>query len=229
GTSKLFGFSLMKNFSYPYFSRSVAEFWRRWHISLNTWFRDYLYIPLGGSKGNNLLKVRNIFIIFIVSGFWHGANWTFIVWGALNALFILPSILMKTNRNNINHIESNRLLLPSFREFIGIIFTFGLIVFSWIFFRSETITDAIQYIQRMITTYNIGIGYPYKLMKQDVSLIFFISVMLIFEWCMRTKDHPFQFSGMKISRPIRWGIYIIFSLLILWFSGQQAEFIYFQF
>src|SRR5690606_29465848 len=108
GTAKLFGFNLMKNFDFPYFSRDIAEFWRRWHISLSTWFRDYLYIPLGGSRVNSTLQVRNIFIIFLVSGFWHGANWTFIVWGALNALYFLPLLLTKRNRKNIDVVARGR-------------------------------------------------------------------------------------------------------------------------
>jgi len=116
GTARLFGFELLKNFSFPYFSRDIAEFWRRWHISLSTWFRDYLYIPLGGSKGGIWMKVRNTFIIFLVSGFWHGANWTFIAWGFLNALYIMPSILFKTNRQNLDTVAQGK-LLPSLKEF----------------------------------------------------------------------------------------------------------------
>ena len=108
GTSRLFGFNLMRNFAFPYFSRDIAEFWRRWHISLSTWFRDYLYIPLGGSRGGTLMKVRNTFIIFIVSGFWHGANWTFIVWGALNAIYFLPLLLTKKNRNHIDIVAKGK-------------------------------------------------------------------------------------------------------------------------
>ena len=116
GTSRLFGFNLMRNFAFPYFSRDIAEFWRRWHISLSTWFRDYLYIPLGGSKGGTWMKVRNTFIIFIVSGFWHGANWTFVVWGALNALYFLPLLLTNSNRNNL-HIVAEGKFLPSLKRY----------------------------------------------------------------------------------------------------------------
>lgn len=107
GTSRLFGFNLMRNFSYPYFSRDIAEFWRRWHISLSTWFRDYLYIPLGGSKGNLGFKIRNTFIIFLVSGFWHGANWTFVFWGLLNAIYFLPLLILGKNRNYLDTIAKN--------------------------------------------------------------------------------------------------------------------------
>ncbi|NOR45094.1 MAG: MBOAT family protein, partial [Candidatus Delongbacteria bacterium] len=141
GTSRLFGFDLMKNFSYPYFSRDIAEFWRRWHISLSTWFRDYLYIPLGGSKGSTANKVRNIFIIFIVSGFWHGANWTFIAWGALNAIYFLPLLLSNRNRRNIGTVAEDK-LFPSFRETLSILSTFVLTTFAWIFFRAESMKHA---------------------------------------------------------------------------------------
>ena len=112
GTARLFGIDLLRNFAFPYFSRDIAEFWRRWHISLSTWFRDYLYIPLGGSKGGTWPKVRNTFIIFLVSGFWHGANWTFIIWGLLNALYIMPSIIFNTNRNNLDIVAQGK-YLPS--------------------------------------------------------------------------------------------------------------------
>ena len=129
GTSRLFGFDLMQNFNFPYFSRDIAEFWRRWHISLSTWFRDYLYIPLGGSRGGTWMKVRNTFIIFIVSGFWHGANWTFIIWGALNAIYFLPLLLSNNNRNNIDTVAQGK-QLPSFKEFFSMLITFGLTVFA---------------------------------------------------------------------------------------------------
>ncbi|WP_147299180.1 MBOAT family O-acyltransferase, partial [Winogradskyella eximia] len=135
GTAKLFGFNLMQNFATPYFSRDIAEFWRRWHISLSTWFRDYVYIPLGGSKGGKWMKVRNTFIIFLVSGFWHGANWTFIVWGFLNALFFLPLLLTNNNRNHIDVVASNK-MLPSIKEIFQIGVTFVLTCFAWIFFRA---------------------------------------------------------------------------------------------
>ena len=145
GTSRLFGFKLMRNFNYPYFSRDIAEFWRRWHISLSTWFRDYLYIPLGGSRGNKWFQLRNVFAIFLVSGFWHGANWTFIVWGGLNALFFIPLLLTNKNRNNLDEVASNS-VLPNVKELFQILLTFGLTTFAWIFFRAESITDAMLYI-----------------------------------------------------------------------------------
>ena len=129
GTAHLFGIDLLRNFSFPYFSRDIAEFWRRWHISLSTWFRDYLYIPLGGSKGGIWMKVKNTFIIFLVSGFWHGANWTFIIWGFLNALYIMPSIIFNTNRNNLDIVAQGK-YLPSLKELRSLAITFSLTVFG---------------------------------------------------------------------------------------------------
>ena len=134
GSARLLGFELLKNFSFPYFSRDITEFWRRWHISLSSWFKDYVYIPLGGSRGNMIKTIRNTFIIFLVSGFWHGANWTFLVWGGLNALFILPSIIFKSNRRNLDVVAQGR-VLPSLTEFLQITSTFLLATFAWIFFE----------------------------------------------------------------------------------------------
>ena len=146
GVSRLFGFDLMRNFANPYFSRDIAEFWRRWHISLSTWFRDYVYIPFGGSKGSLVNKIRNTFIVFMVSGFWHGADWTFIVWGALNAIYFLPLLLLKRNRINLEVVASDK-TLPSFREIVQIIFTFGLTTIAWIFFRANDISHALSYLR----------------------------------------------------------------------------------
>ena len=145
GVSKLFGIELLKNFSFPYFSRDIAEFWRRWHMSLSSWFRDYVYIPLGGSSGNKICRIRNIFIIFALSGFWHGANWTFIVWGLLNACYFLPLMLLDKNRKNIALLESKN-NLPTLIDFLQILLNFTLVTIAWVFFRSKTIQDAIGYL-----------------------------------------------------------------------------------
>ena len=149
GTSRLFGFDLKQNFATPYFSRDIAEFWRRWHISLSTWFRDYLYIPLGGSRGGTWMKVRNTFAIFLVSGFWHGANWTFIIWGALNAIYFLPLLLTNNNRKNLGVVAEGK-LLPSLRELFAMLTTFRLTVFAWIFFRAENLSHAFRLYWRNI-------------------------------------------------------------------------------
>jgi len=141
GTARLFGFNLMQNFAFPYFSRDIAEFWRRWHISLSSWFRDYVYIPLGGSRGSRLIVTRNIFIIFVVSGFWHGANWTFLVWGALNAVYFLPLMLTNKNRSNTDTVAQNK-YLPSTKETLQMGLTFLLTIIAWVFFRSESVGHA---------------------------------------------------------------------------------------
>src|SRR5680860_1480877 len=158
GTSRLFGFNLMRNFSFPYFSRDIAEFWRRWHISLSTWFRDYLYIPLGGSRGGTWMKIRNTLIVFILSGLWHGANWTFVIWGGLHALFFLPLLLGDQNRKHLNQVAENK-ILPSFRELLQMLFTFGLTSFAWIFFRADSLVDAINFIKRIFTDHRFELQY----------------------------------------------------------------------
>ncbi len=158
GTAKIFGIDLLRNFAYPYFSRDIAEFWRRWHISLSSWFRDYVYVPLGGSKVGQYLKVRNIFIIFLMSGFWHGANWTFIFWGALNAIYFLPLLLLKTNRSNLEIVAKGK-QLPSIKEFISMVTTFFLVTLSWVFFRAENIGHAIDYISEIFSASFLTIPY----------------------------------------------------------------------
>jgi alginate O-acetyltransferase complex protein AlgI len=228
GTARLFGFDLLRNFAYPYFSRDIAEFWRRWHISLSSWFRDYLYIPLGGSKGGNWMRIRNTFIIFIVSGFWHGSNWTFIIWGFLNALFIMPSIVLKTNRNNLDIVAEGR-IFPTIKEIFQLIITFSLATFAWIFFRSTSVADAFGYIIRIFTTLGTGIGYPYKLLNGDLKVLIFILIMLIFEWFMREQLHPLRkpFTNMPVFA--RWTVYFLLTVLVMLYAGEQSEFIYFQF
>ena len=229
GTSKLFGIDLLKNFNYPYFSRDIAEFWRRWHISLSTWFRDYLYIPLGGSKGGIWMKIRNTFIIFLVSGFWHGANWTFIIWGLLNAVYILPSIVMGTNRNNLQIVAKNK-WFPSLKEFFQISFTFALTCFAWIFFRSKSVENAFDYIS-IITSKSL-FSIP-KLNSNIIStkIIFvLIFILLIIEWIQRDKDHGLvlEFSGKN--RVLRWLLYLFIVMsIMIWGVTSKTEFIYFAF
>ena len=223
GTSRLFGFNLMKNFAFPYFSRDVAEFWRRWHISLTTWFRDYLYIPLGGSKGGTSMKIRNIFIIFLVSGFWHGANWTFLFWGLLNALYFLPLMLLNKNRNNTDIVAENR-LFPSFKEFTQILITFFLTLLAWVFFRADNISHAFSYISKIFSfsLFNSLEIFP-------ISVILFIVLFLIVEWLQRSKEHALAFDNVTIPRTVRYILYYGIIVVIFLFGGQQQEFIYFQF
>lgn len=223
GTSRLFGFNLMRNFAFPYFSRDIAEFWRRWHISLSTWFRDYLYIPLGGSKGGTLFKIRNTFIIFIVSGFWHGANWTFIVWGALNAIYFLPLLLTSKNRTNIEIVAQGK-YLPSIKEFFQIALTFGLTVLAWIFFRANSLEHAFDYISGVFSVSFFSI--PTIIPK---TIMVFLPLFLLIEWIGREKKYAIENLGANRNKAFRWSLYCILMLIIFYFSGNQQEFIYFQF
>lgn len=226
GTSRLFGFDLMKNFSFPYFSRSVAEFWRRWHISLNTWFRDYLYFPLGGSRNGMAMQVRNTFIIFLVSGFWHGANWTFIIWGLANAIFIMPSIIMKTNRNHLEIVAKEK-IFPSFKELINIVFTFGLIVFTWIFFRAENVGHAFTYISGIFDKSILSFPDLNKAALATLILIFFFMAI---EWLGRQSNYALEKLLLSQSRFVRWAFYSLIILLIgLFMQTNETPFIYFQF
>jgi len=222
GTSKLFGFNLMQNFAYPYFSRDIAEFWRRWHISLSTWFRDYLYIPLGGSRGGLWMKIRNTFIIFLVSGFWHGANWTFIVWGGLNALYFLPLLLSKTNRRNLDVVAQNS-TLPTVREFFQIAVTFLLTILAWVFFRAENLSHAFAYLGAIFTK----IGEP--LAFTPWSLFIFLTLLLIMEWMGRRERFAIEKIGSNWKLPLRWAFYLIICLCIIGSMDNQQDFIYFQF
>lgn len=227
GTSRLLGLELLRNFAYPYFSRDIAEFWRRWHISLSSWFRDYLYIPLGGSKGGAWHKVRNTFIIFLVSGFWHGANWTFIAWGALNAIYFLPLLLLKMNRSNLDIVAHGK-IFPSVRDAIGIIITFSLTVLAWIFFRSATVSDAFAYIGRIFSSDLLSI--PAVISSETVPLMVCLVLFVITEWLQRDKKHALQIDGIFSWRLLRWNIYIVLAFLIYYVGnfGHHA-FIYFQF
>lgn len=229
GTSRLFGFDLMRNFAFPYFSRDIAEFWRRWHISLSTWFRDYLYIPLGGSHGNTWLKIRNIFIIFIVSGFWHGANWTFIVWGALNALYFLPLMLLNKNRANTDVVAQGK-YLPSLKELMNITLTFSLTVLAWIFFRAESISHAFSYLNGIFSATIFNMPELEITKKLAVTLIF-MPTMILIEWANREKQFALQFNGHGVSKfaMVRKAIYVFLIFSIFAFTGSNQQFIYFQF
>jgi len=227
GTSRLFGFDLMRNFNFPYFSRDIAEFWRRWHISLSTWFRDYLYIPLGGSRGGTWMKVRNTFAIFIVSGFWHGANWTFIVWGALNGLYFLPLLLTKNNRKNLDTVAHGR-LIPTVKEFFQILFTFGITVFAWIFFRAEDIHHAFKYIDGIFSSSLFSMPHHFGGLNALTTIMLTVLFVLI-EWNGRNSKYAIENLGLKWHRPVRWAMYISVVIVIFAFAGHQQEFIYFQF
>ena len=223
GTARLFGFNLMRNFNFPYFSRDIAEFWRRWLISLTTLFRDYIYIPIGGSRVSKSKMIRNTFIIFVVSGFWHGANWTFIAWGVFHALLFLPLILWGKNRRNTNTVAENR-ILPNIKEFFQMGITFLLVVAGWVFFRAETIGGAIEYLAGICDTSVFEIPNNSTLI---VKYFAFILTVLSVEWLSRTKQHGLEIS--QINRWLRRLIYIILILCIILYCGQNEQFIYFQF
>lgn len=222
GTARLFGFDLMRNFNYPYFSRDIAEFWRRWHISLSTWFRDYLYIPLGGSRGSKWMQLRNVLIIFVVSGFWHGANWTFVAWGAIHALFFIPVLLLKRNRKHLDEIATKR-GLPSLREFAGMLLTFALATIAWVFFRAASIGEALSYLKGWVTRFSFKIEYL-TIERYSVEMLLIIAIFIGMEWFNRAQEHPFggTLKWVKI-------IAVIIMLLTLGVYSDHQDFIYFQF
>ena len=224
GTSRLFGFDLQQNFAFPYFSRDIAEFWRRWHISLSTWFRDYLYIPLGGSKGGNWTKIRNTFLIFLVSGFWHGANWTFIVWGGLNAIYFLPLQLTKRNRNNLKIVAYNR-MFPRAKDIVRIFITFNLTVVAWIFFRAKTVAIAVDYIEKLVSKSLFSIPEI-----RPTNVLAFIVFFMGVEWVGRRQKYALETIFINQTKALRWGFYFFLLAVILMYSNTaQQEFIYFQF
>jgi len=229
GTSRLLGFKLMQNFAFPYFSRDISEFWRRWHISLSTWFRDYLYIPLGGSRGGQLKKIRNTFAIFLVSGFWHGANWTFIVWGGLNALYFLPLLLTNQNRKNLGVVAAGS-VLPSFRDLTNILLTFFLTVIAWIFFRADNLNHAFVYLSNL---FSYSLFYlPFLEVKSfGINLVYTLLAILVLisiEWLQREKQHGLEQLKIK-SKKWRWFFYYLLIFSILFMNGEEQDFIYFQF
>ena len=228
GTAKLFGIKLMRNFNVPYFSRDIAEFWRRWHISLTTWFRDYVYIPLGGSRVSKSKVVRNTFIIFLVSGFWHGANWTFIAWGAYHAILFLPLILTGKNRKYTNQVAEGR-FLPTLKEVGQILLTFFLAVIGWIIFRSATISDSVHYIVGLCDASLFSVPWM-KTVNSFVLLVGSILMMIVIEWLQRNNEHGLSLNK-TLARPlVRWGLYLLVTLMVFVLQSNKAvQFIYFQF
>jgi D-alanyl-lipoteichoic acid acyltransferase DltB (MBOAT superfamily) len=230
GSARLLGIELLKNFSYPYFSRDIAEFWRRWHISLTTWFRDYIYIPLGGSRVSKGKVIRNTFIIFLVSGFWHGANWTFITWGFLNAVYFLPLLLTKNNRKHLDIVAKGR-ILPTCRDVLSMLTTFGLAAFAWIIFRANSIGHAWGYICRMFSSSWLStyIG-EYEVGRKGVlTTVLLIVVFICIEWLGREKPYALADLGIK-KRWVRYLLYYAILFIIFEFGGKVSKaFIYFQF
>ena len=228
GCARLFGINLMRNFNFPYFSRSIPEFWRRWHISLTTWFRDYIYFPLGGSRCSKWKTIRNVFIVWGISGLWHGANWTFVCWGLYHAVIlnIYNMLGIKTKREDepklvgwggqfwFNYIDFTRILL-----------TFVFAIFGWIIFRAESMTQAVDYFSSMFT----GAFFRGPVYGQQELIL--CVILMVIEWLQRDKQHALQFGSMRIfkSRLVRWGVYYLLLVAIAYFSGSSQTFIYFQF
>ncbi|NMH88625.1 MBOAT family O-acyltransferase [Flavivirga algicola] len=228
GTSRLFGFHLKKNFAFPYFSRDIAEFWRRWHISLSTWFKDYLYIPLGGSRGSVWSKIRNVFIIFIVSGFWHGANWTFIVWGVLNAIYFLPLLLTHENRVNTNVVAEGK-SYPSVNEFLNILKTFGLTLLGWVFFRADNVQHALHYMAR-ITSLSLFTVPKFLKMGGVYTTLMLIMIFILIEWKGREQQYAIAEFRFKQAKYMRWVFYLFLGFILFYYGDfNKTEFIYFAF
>lgn len=227
GTAKLFGIELMSNFKFPNFSRNVAEYWQRWHVSLSTWFRHYLYIPMGGSKVSKLKSVRNIIVIFLVSGFWHGANWTFIFWGGLHALFFIPVFLMGRNRIYAHNVVGEKTIFPSVIEIFQVLLTFILVTFSRVFFRSPSLTDSFEYLNQIGSDFRYA-PYLHPLGYRMIDFYILLALFIFYEYLIRKDErNPFKFK----SKIVRFLLYLIVTLGILMFYNDDANrsFIYFQF
>lgn len=222
GTARLFNFKLMVNFRYPYFSRDIAEFWRRWHISLTTWFRDYVYIPLGGSRVSRSKQIRNVFIVFVVSGLWHGANWTFVVWGAINALFFMPLLLSNRNKTHTDTVAFNK-KFPSFREAFSMLTTYCIVLMGWVFFRAPSVKDAIEFIRGILKLdFNMEMLY---LERYTFELLPLILILLGIEWRSRNKEFP-----LYSTHPTYIKSSLIIAMILIFGSFSKAQdFIYFQF
>jgi len=227
GTARLLGIELLQNFAFPYFARDIAEFWRRWHISLTTWFRDYVYIPLGGSRCSKAMVVRNTLIIFLVSGFWHGANWTFIIWGTYHALLFLPLILMNKNRKHINSVSEGK-RIPQLKEIIQMSTTFFLVVIGWIFFRADSIGHAFDYISEIISPSLFTVP-KFAGMGKALTTSILVCIFMIIEWLGREQQYAIARLGLKWKRPVRYAMYYAIIVAIFWFGGKEQQFIYFQF
>jgi D-alanyl-lipoteichoic acid acyltransferase DltB (MBOAT superfamily) len=236
GAAEVMGFRLMQNFKRPYFSKSIAEFWRRWHISLSTWFKDYLYIPLGGNRKGKLKQYRNIMIVFITSGLWHGANWTFVIWGALHGIYQIIGSITKPARDKIIrflHINRNNKIHKLFM----VLFTFALVNFGWIFFRANSLADAKKLIANMFiidfSTLNISTLIKLGLDKYDI-IVAMIAILILFIVSLIRRNNSFRDKLNKQNIIVRWSIYLvaIFAILIFGIYGpgyDASQFIYFQF
>jgi len=213
GCGKLFGIKLMRNFAFPYFATNIADFWRRWHISLTTWFRDYVYIPLGGNRCSKAKQVRNVLIVFLLSGLWHGANWTFVIWGLVHACLFMPLIFFRKRQ------EDKRDSWP--RTLLGWSFTMLAVMLAWVFFRADSFGHAISYLAHMFSASLFVVPH------QFLSMLPWILVCLVFEWFQRHREHAFQIAAWPMM--VRWPLYIVTATICLAYQQRSGEFIYFQF
>jgi alginate O-acetyltransferase complex protein AlgI len=233
GSAKLLGFDLLTNFRFPYFSRSLAEFWKRWHISLSSWFRDYLYIPLGGSKKGLTRTLINTFVIFLVSGFWHGASWNFILWGAIHAFGFIPGLFLnkKKTKPSSTIIAAGK-KFPSIHEIIQVLGTFLFVMLGWLFFRVVNFSDAISILQKVFSSALFATPHFWtentELLKL-AHLILFIPFCFICEWYSRNSNSNVHFMN-KIKSPfLRYSFYLLLILITIGYKGESVEFIYFAF
>ncbi len=225
GTAKLFGISLRDNFKTPYFSRDIAEFWKRWHISLNKWFVDYVYIPLGGSRTRTIFVVRNVFVIFLLSGLWHGANWTYVVWGFYHSILFLPLILLGKNKRN-NDVVAINSTLPNLKECVNMLVTFILVTIGWVIFRSDNISIAYDILLKIINV--CAWERPGLVLTYKIPTLIAIVFCFMIEWINRKRKHSFEISWIKTAW-MRYAMYYIVLSMIVLFSGKNITFIYFQF
>ncbi|NIG54390.1 MBOAT family protein [Chitinophaga sp. Cy-1792] len=223
GIARLFGFELLRNFAYPYFSRDIAEFWRRWHISLSSWFKDYVYIPLGGSREGRFKAVRNTFVIFLLSGFWHGANWTFIIWGAIHAVYFLPLLLSDRNRKNMEIVAQGR-ILPSLKEGLQMLSTFLLVTLAWVFFRAENAGHAFAYLREIFS-----LSLLQKPVIFPMTMLLLVALFMLVEWQGRAYPYALANISIRMGRPVRWAVYLVLLFVIILLKSEQQQFIYFQF
>jgi len=233
GCARLFGFDLMRNFNFPYFSRSIPEFWRRWHISLTTWFRDYIYFPMGGSRCKKWRVIRNVYIVWAVSGLWHGANWTFVCWGLYHGTLLAAYNLLGISTKYKNVVAYGH-RLPDFRESLQMLLTFFLAVIGWIIFRAETITDALGYLTTLFSMSLFDMSGSVESLKGlDLrETLPALIILFLCEWIQRDKQHAMQFSatGVVVHHAwIRYALYFALAMITVSMAGTQSEFIYFQF
>jgi alginate O-acetyltransferase complex protein AlgI len=224
GSARLLGFELLRNFNYPYFARDIAEFWRKWHISLTSWFKDYVYIPLGGNRGSKTKTIRNTIIVFLLSGLWHGANWTFVLWALFHAILFVPLVVMVSKRKHAQPIQK---LIPHPMDLINMAITFLLVTIGWIIFRAESASQASIYFRNIFrpkSATDILASHP-----EAYATVGFVVVLLIVEWIQKNRIHGLNFASLRFPHLLRFVIYTVIIIFIVWFAGKPEQFIYFQF